>query len=79
MKNPENQSSKRKPFNDYVKYTTAGFQMLGAVLIGFFLGSWLDKKFPVMDDGTPVLTAVFSLIFVGIAMYIFIRQVTREK
>lgn len=79
MKNKENQSSKKKPFDAYVKYSTAGFQMLGAVLIGFFLGSWLDKKFPLMDNGTPIFTALCSLVFVGIAMYLFIRQVTREK
>ena len=79
MKNKENQSSKKKQFDGYLKYSTAGFQMLAAILIGYFLGSWLDKKFPIGDGDQPILTAVFSLIFAGIAMFLFIRQVTREK
>lgn len=79
MKNKENQPSKKKQFDNYVKYSTAGFQMLAAILIGYFLGSWLDKQFPLGDSGKPIFTAISSLIFAGIAMYLFIRQVTREK
>lgn len=79
MKNKENQSFKKKPYNNYIKYSTAGFQMLGAIMIGYFLGSWLDKKFPLNEEGTPIFTAISSLVFAGIAMYLFIRQVTREK
>ncbi|CAN5363375.1 hypothetical protein BH09BAC1_BH09BAC1_10060 [soil metagenome] len=78
MKNKENQPSKKKPLDNYIKYSTAGFQMLAAILIGYFLGSWLDKKFPLNDNGTPIFTAISCLIFAGIAMYLFIRQVTRE-
>lgn len=79
MKNKENQPSKKKQFDNYIKYSTAGMQMLGAILIGYFLGSWLDRKFPLTDDGTPIITAISCLIFAGIAMCLFIRQVTREK
>ena len=79
MKNKENPPSKKKQFDSYIKYSTAGFQMLGAVLIGYFLGSWLDKKFPLTAEGTPIFTAISSLVFAGVAMYLFIRQVTKEK
>ena len=79
MKNKENQPSKKKQFDSYAKYSTAGFQMLAAILIGYFLGAWLDRKFPITDNGTPIFTALSSLVFAGIAMYLFIRQVTRDK
>jgi hypothetical protein len=80
MKNKENQPFKKKPLLDsYAKYSAAGFQMLAAILIGYFLGAWLDRKFPLNGNGTPIFTAFSSLVFAGVAMYLFIRQVTRDK
>lgn len=69
--------SRKKPFDQYLKYSATGFQMLAIILIGVFIGDQLDEHFPISD--VPVFTTLFSLIFVGIAMWIIIRQLINKQ
>lgn len=69
--------SRKRPFDQYLKYSAVGFQMLAVILIGVFIGSQLDKYYPIQD--IPVFTTLFSLIFVGIAMWLVIRQLINKQ
>ena len=75
MSGPNN--SKKKPFDDYIKYSAIGFQMLAIILVGVFLGYKMDEWFPVADF--PLFTTLFSLIFVCLAMWVVIRTLINGK
>lgn len=61
-----------KPVNDYIKYTTVGFQMI--VIIGAlsYIGYRLDAN---AHHDTPWVTAAMSLAGVFISLYLVIRSV----
>ena len=50
------------------------FQMGLIIFLGVMLGQWLDEKFKI--EGS-ILTIVFSLLAVFIALYNVIRQVNK--
>jgi F0F1-type ATP synthase assembly protein I len=50
------------------------FQMGLIIFLGVMVGKWLDEKFKL--DGS-ILTIVFSLLAVFIALYNVIRQVNK--
>ena len=72
MEDPENEE-KKKMVNDYVKYSGIGFQMLGIILVGVFVGRKLDQW---IEPPFPVFTLIFTLGSVGLAMFVVIREVT---
>lgn len=74
---PEPNNSRRKPFEDYLKYSAIGFQMLAIILVGVFLGYKFDQWFPIADF--PLFMTLFSLVFVCIAMFIIIRMLIKGK
>lgn len=65
--------SKKKPFDDYIRYSGIAFQMLGIILLGWFIGSRLDKWIDTETE-SPIFTAISLLVFVIIAIVIVIRQ-----
>jgi ATP synthase protein I len=56
----------------YAKFSGIVFEMLVIIGGGTFFGNWLDEK---KGKDFPLFTLIFSLISVGIALYIVIRQV----
>lgn len=48
---PEPSPRKRSPYNDYIKYSSLGLQLLAAIGLAGYLGHrldlWLGFKFPV--------------------------------
>lgn len=65
---------KKKPTNKWLALINIPFQMGLIIFLGVMLGQWLDEKFKI--EGS-VLTIVFSLLAVFIALYNVIRQVTK--
>ena len=61
----------KKQLRKYAIFSGMAFQMVATILIGVYLGKWLDKKYPNDDD---IFTAIFSLLFVLISLYIVIKQ-----
>jgi len=59
----------------YIKYSNLGFQLIAAVLVGYFLGNFLDHKFN--PDHPPYLTASLILIFLSVYMYRLIRELSK--
>lgn len=50
-----------------------GTQFAITILIGFFLGDWLDKEL----DSSPVLMLLLTFTFAALGMYNFVKQANR--
>ena len=46
-------------------------KMIAIILGGVFLGRWADGQ---TEFETPIFTLICSLVFVGLAIYVFIRD-----
>ncbi len=64
-----------KKVNNYMKYSSLGFQMIGAIIFTGWLGNFIDNK---MDNKTPVWTLVLMLLGVTTSIFLLIRSVTKE-
>lgn len=69
-------NSQRKLIEGYKKigpYLGLGTQLAATIILMFFLGYWLDKKF----NTYPVLILIFSFLGGFAAIYNFIRSVLK--
>ena len=66
--------SKKKQTNKWLVFMNIPFQMGSIIFLGVIFGQWLDEKFKI--EGS-ILTIVFSLLAVFIALYNVIRQVNK--
>lgn len=66
--------NKKKPPNDFLKYTGMATQMAIIILAGVFGGRWLDAHFLM---NAPIFTLVGSLLGVLIALYFLIKDFMR--
>ena len=66
--------SNKKQANKWLVFMNIPFQMGLIIFLGVLIGQWLDEKFKI--EGS-ILTIVFSLLAVFIALYNVIRQVTK--
>lgn len=66
----------QKPLNDYAKYSTMAIQM-GVIIGGGSYGGYkLDEYF---KNETPVFTIILSLVSIGIAMYLILKDLIKPK
>ncbi|KQR72374.1 AtpZ/AtpI family protein [Pedobacter sp. Leaf176] len=73
MEKPNLEDSKKK-VNAAVKYSAIGFQMIATIGLFTFIGYKIDEH---RHSENNIITAVFALVGVGIALYQAIRQATR--
>ena len=66
--------SNKKQANKWLVFMNIPFQMGLIIFLGVMIGQWLNEKFKI--EGS-ILTIVFSLLAVFIALYNVIRQVTK--
>ena len=66
--------SNKKQANKWLVFMNIPFQMGLIIFLGVMIGQWLDEKFKI--EGS-ILTIVFSLLAVFIALYNVIRQVNK--
>lgn len=75
MKNkPENFD--KKPLNNYIKFTGYVFQMAATILLFVLVGKYIDGK---MGNEKLVVTAILSVIGVGLALFNLFRSVRNVK
>jgi len=74
MKKKPPQTSPKKSFDGYVKYSGLAFQMILPILIGAYGGIKLDE---VLNIQFPVFTAVLSILGVVASIYLLIRSLTK--
>ena len=67
-------NSNNKQSNKWLALINIPFQMGLIIFFGVMLGQWLDEKYKI--EGS-ILTIVFSLLAVFIALYNVIRQVNK--
>lgn len=72
MKNLKN---KKKQFDNFVKYSNIGIQMLVIIFAGVFggykLDTWMENKFPVF-------LLILSTFAVGTAIYVAIKDFLKK-
>ena len=62
----------KPPLNNYIKYSSLGFQMVGIIGVFTFAGYKIDES---LNSKTPLFTAFLSLSGVVIALYIVFRDI----
>ncbi|ETZ20290.1 AtpZ/AtpI family protein [Pedobacter sp. V48] len=72
MVDPE---EKKKGLNTFAKYSSISFQMLATIGVFAFIGYKIDEY---RGSKTRIITAVFSLIGVGAAMYQVVKQLNKN-
>lgn len=73
MKN--NFKETKKNFNSYAKYSSIAIQMGVIIALGVFGGVYLDE---LMHFRFPVFTVILSLVSVGAAIYIAIKDLLKK-
>ncbi|MCO6460110.1 MAG: AtpZ/AtpI family protein [Saprospiraceae bacterium] len=69
--------SDKKNALTYLRYTGMGFQLIGVILIGYYLGDFLDRKW---NAGNPrYWTAGLILVFMFAYLYKLIKDLSRDK
>ncbi|MDX1941110.1 MAG: AtpZ/AtpI family protein [Saprospiraceae bacterium] len=72
---PEDED-KRRQGTEYMKYTGMAFQMAATIAIGILLGRFLDRQ---MHSKQPYFTALFAMVFTGVAIYLAIKDFLKKK
>lgn len=72
---PDKWKETRRNTNNYMKYSSLAFQMLGTIVAftygGYKLDEWQQNK-------VPIWTLVLSLVSIAGSLYLFIRSATKE-
>ena len=69
-------STSPKPFNDYIRYSGLGLQLIALLLAGMALGDWLDGK---AGTSKPWFTILFTLVGLGGGLYQLLRDLLKPK
>ena len=76
LSKPKNQRPQsQKPINEYVKYSGLAFQMAALILLGYWLGTKIDKWF---DLSIPVFTIILILLFLSVSFYSLIKSLPKD-
>lgn len=67
-------SDPRKNLNQYARYSSMAVQMLVIILLGVFAGFKLDQWLHTR----PILTVIFSIVFVSLSIYFVTRDLLRK-
>lgn len=66
---------KKKPLNEYARYSAMGFQMAAIIFLCTWAGVRLDEY---LQLSIPVFTLVLSLASVVLSLYYFIRGISKK-
>ena len=70
----KNRRKKKKQLNSYIKYSSIGTQMAIIIVVGAFLGDYIDNQ---QERSTPLYTIIFSLISVFLSLYYAIKEILK--
>ena len=68
--------SRKKSFDNFIKYSSISSQMLVIILVGVYGGIKLDK---LVRIGFPVFTVILSVGSVALAIYYAIKDFIKSK
>lgn len=66
---------KKEGYKKYLKYSSLGFELVGFVLFGYFIGHWIDQK---LATSKPYFTGLLILVLLAGAFYRLIKQLERD-
>jgi F0F1-type ATP synthase assembly protein I len=66
----------KNSLTNYARYSSLAFEMIAIIIVGVLGGRFLDKTF---DFQFPVFTLPLTIIFVGLAIYIAIKDFIHPK
>ena len=69
------QDNPRKGFENYLRYSSLGIQMIGAILVPAWLGSLIDRR---IGSHMPYVTLVFMLLGVIASIWILIKNLRKN-
>ena len=72
----EKNKAKMDRMKNYVQYSGLGFQVVAMIVLGAFLGQWLDGK---MQNDFPTLTLIVTFLSVFLSMYYMYKKVSGGK
>jgi F0F1-type ATP synthase assembly protein I len=75
-KKPTKNNPTKNSLKNYAKYSSIAFEMIAVIMVGIFGGRFLDH---LCGFHFPVFTLPLSLIFVGLAIYIAIKDFIHPK
>ncbi|MEM1135971.1 MAG: AtpZ/AtpI family protein [Bacteroidota bacterium] len=76
MSKKSTQKRPSKPFQQYVKYSSLAMEMIGAILIGAWIGSWLDEYFQTSRD---YFTLAMMLLGVTTSISLLFKRIGKNK
>ncbi|MFN3640936.1 MAG: AtpZ/AtpI family protein [Flavobacterium sp.] len=68
-------TKKKKPLNEYVKYSSYTFQMASIIFVFMFIGQKADSYFTTEK---PYLTAFFSILGIILSIFKLIKDVKSD-
>lgn len=66
----------RKPLNNYLKYSGMAFELAGALLLGYWLGRWIDRQLALPQSAG---TMACMLLFLFAALFHILRSLTKDN
>ncbi len=72
MANRNSDHKESKPFNNFLKYSSLGLQLLFTIAIAGYIGYWIDQK---LDLTFPFFLLILILVAFGGAMYKLYRDI----
>ncbi|WP_431733765.1 AtpZ/AtpI family protein [Chondrinema litorale] len=75
-KNNQPKRQSNKPFGEYIKYSSLAMEMIGAILLGAWIGSLLDDYF---QTSRAYFTLVMMLLGVGTSISLLIKKLNNNK
>lgn len=67
---------RRSAIKATAKYGGMAFQLLGACLLGAFLGRWLDER---MQLERPLWAVFLTIFFMAASIYLIYKQLLRDN
>ncbi len=75
MQNEPSPPTRKKRFNNYVKYSNIVFQLFAAI----FLGVWGGMKLDQLLDSKPWFTVILSLLGISAGMYAALKDFIKPR
>jgi len=65
--NQQNQNKGKKKFDEFIKYSSLGFEMFAIIAIGTFAGykidAWLKNEFKAFTFALMVVSVIISILY----------------
>jgi len=65
-----------KKVKAYLRFSGMAFQLIAVILIGYFVGKWIDRK---LESDKPYATAGLILVMISVYLYTMIKQLNQNS